>query len=233
MSKSISLGIIVPIYNEEKFLKKSVSRLLKLEIVDQIVLVDDCSSDNSYSISEELLRSSNKILLTNTLKNEGKGSAVKTGLNLITTTHVIVHDADLEYFPEDIPEMFEVSKKFPNSMILGSRFIGNKDRKNVYLRTSIANKVMSLFFSIVNFYYISDVATCYKLMPADFYKKITLKEKGFSIEIELLSKFLKLNRSIKEVPIKYEGRSYKEGKKIKASDGVNYLLNTIKYRFIN
>ena len=100
--------------------------------------------------------------------------------------------------------MFEVSKKFPNSMILGSRFIGNKDRKNVYLRTSIANKVMSLFFSIVNFYYISDVATCYKLMPADFYKKITLKEKGFSIEIELLSKFLKLNRSIKEVPIKYE-----------------------------
>ena len=92
---------------------------------------------------------------------------------------------------------------------------------------------MSLFFSIVNFYYISDVATCYKLMPTDFFKKTTLKESGFSIEIELLSKFLKYNRSVKEVPIKYEGRSYSEGKKIKTIDGVKYLLNTIRYRFIN
>ena len=129
--------------------------------------------------------------------------------------------------------MFEVSKEFSNSMILGSRFIGSKERKNVYVRTFIANKVMSIFFSVVNFYYISDVATCYKLMPADFYKKITLKERGFSIEIELLSKFLKYNRSVVEVPIKYEGRSYSEGKKIKTSDGLKYLLNTLRYRFIN
>ena len=91
---------------------------------------------------------------------------------------------------------------------------------------------MSLFFSIINFYYISDVATCYKLIPVDFYKKTILKENGFSIEIEMLSKFLKYNRSIKEVPIKYEGRSYEEGKKIKTSDGFKYLFNTLKYRFI-
>ena len=92
---------------------------------------------------------------------------------------------------------------------------------------------MSVFFSIINFYYISDVATCYKLMPTDFFKKTILKENGFSIEVELLSKFLKYNRSVKEIPIKYEGRSYSEGKKIKTSDGFKYLLNTIKYRFIN
>ena len=145
---------------------------------------------------------------------------------------MVIHDADLEYFPEDIIEMFEESKDYPNSMILGSRFIGEKERKNVYTRTTLANKIMSLFFSIVNFYYISDIATCYKLMPVDFYKKTTLKENGFSIEIEILSKFLKYNRSIKEVPIKYEGRSYEEGKKIKTSDGFKYLFNTLKYRFI-
>ena len=126
-----------------------------------------------------------------------------------------------------------MQKKNPDTLILGSRFIGNKVRKNVYFRTNLANRVMSLFFSVVNFYYITDVATCYKLMPTKFFKEVILKEKGFSIEVELLSKFLKKNKSILEVPIKYEGRSYTEGKKIKTSDGFKYLYNTLKYRFFN
>ena len=129
--------------------------------------------------------------------------------------------------------MFSLAKKNPDTLILGSRFIGNKVRKNVYFRTNVANRVMSLFFSVVNFCYITDVATCYKLMPTKFFKEVTLKEKGFSIEVELLSKFLKTNKSILEVPIKYEGRSYIEGKKIKTSDGFKYLYNTLKYRFFN
>ena len=145
----------------------------------------------------------------------------------------MIHDADLEYFPDDIIEMFDLSKKNPNSLILGSRFIGNKERKNVYFRTSVANRIMSLFLSFVNFYYISDVASCYKLMPAKFFISQKFKESGFSIEIEILAKFLKYNRSVIEVPIKYEGRSYKEGKKIKTIDGFNYLLSTLKYRLIN
>ena len=129
--------------------------------------------------------------------------------------------------------MYECSKNFPKSLILGSRFIGSKERKNVYLRTILANKLMSLFFSLINFYKVSDVATCYKLMPLTFFKNIDLVEKGFSIEIELLAKYLKINRSILEVPIKYEGRSYSEGKKIRTSDGFKYLFNTLKYRFVN
>lgn len=92
---------------------------------------------------------------------------------------------------------------------------------------------MSLFFSLVFFHRISDVATCYKLLPSSFFKNIDIKEKGFSIEIEILSKFLKYSRKVIEVPIKYEGRSYQEGKKIKTVDGFFYLYNTIKYRFIN
>ena len=152
---------------------------------------------------------------------------------MIKTSHVVIHDADLEYFPDDIIEMFSLAKKNPDALILGSRFIGNKVRKNVYFRTNVANRVMSFFFSIVNFYFITDVATCYKLMPSSFFKEVSLKEKGFSIEVELLSKFLKKNKSILEVPIKYEGRSYTEGKKIKTSDGFKYLYNTLKYKFFN
>ena len=229
----INLSVVVPFFNEEKFLDQSVNRLLENNIYEEILLIDNNSTDNSYNIAKKLSENSKNIYLYKTNKEKGKGVALSHAKELITTSHVVIHDADLEYFPEDICEMFEVSKKFSNSMILGSRFIGKKERKNIYIRTSIANKVMSVFFSIVNFYYISDVATCYKLMPTDFFKKTTLKENGFSIEIELLSKFLKYNRSVKEIPIKYKGRSYSEGKKIKTSDGFKYLLNTIKYRFIN
>ena len=229
----INLSVIVPFYNEENFLEQSVNRLLENNIYEEILLIDNNSTDNSYNIAKKLSENSKNIYLYKTNKEKGKGVALSHAKELITTSHVVIHDADLEYFPEDICEMFEVSKKFSNSMILGSRFIGTKERKNVYKRTFIANKVMSVFFSIINFYYISDVATCYKLMPTDFFKKTILKENGFSIEVELLSKFLKYNRSVKEIPIKYEGRSYSEGKKIKTSDGFKYLLNTIKYRFIN
>tara|TARA_B100001996_G_scaffold195977_1_gene150146 strand:- start:120 stop:812 length:693 start_codon:yes stop_codon:yes gene_type:complete len=229
----INLSVIVPFFNEEKFLEQSVNRLLENNIYEEILLIDNNSTDNSYNIAKKLSEHNQNIYLYKTNKEKGKGVALSHAKELITTSHVVIHDADLEYFPEDISEMFEISKKFSNSMILGSRFIGTKERKNVYVRTFIANKVMSIFFSIINFYYISDVATCYKLMPTDFFKKITLKEKGFSIEIEILSKFLKYNRSVKEIPIKYKGRTYNEGKKIKTSDGFKYLLNTIKYRFIN
>ena len=229
----ITLSVIVPFYNEEKYLKESVERLLKADIYEHIFLVDDCSYDQSSLIALNLEKQFKKIIYLKTQRNAGKGNALKVAKDSIKTTHVVIHDADLEYFPEDIKEMFILAKENKDSLILGSRFIGNKIRENVYFRTNLANRVMSLFFSFVNFYYITDVATCYKLMPTTFFKEVTLKEKGFSIEVELLSKFLKNNKSILEVPIKYEGRSYTEGKKIKTSDGFKYLYNTLKYRFFN
>ena len=228
-----NLTVIVPFFNEEVYLEKSVNRLLNIKIYDSIILIDNNSSDQSLEVAKNLAHKNKNIDLYQTDETQGKGVALNFSQNLITTTHVVIHDADLEYFPEDIVEMFSLSKEFPNSLILGSRFIGSKDRKNVYKRTYIANKVMSLFFSIVNFYYVSDVATCYKMMPTKFFQDIYIREQGFSIEIELLSKFLKYNKSIKELPIKYSGRSYKEGKKIKFLDGFKYLFNTLKYRFIN
>ena len=229
----INLSVIVPFFNEEQFLNDSVNRLLSNDIYTSIYLIDNNSTDNSNEIAKSLAGRYEKIELFKTGKNKGKGSALAFSKNLINTSHVVIHDADLEYFPEDIIEMFELAKQNQKSLILGSRFIGSKKRKNIYLRTFLANRAMSLFFSLVNSYKISDVASCYKLMPAEYFKNIELKENGFSVEIELLSKFLKFNRSVLEVPISYEGRSYADGKKIKATDGLQYLLNTIKYRFIN
>jgi len=228
-----NLCVIIPFYNEKEFLLNSVNRVLETGIADQILLSDDFSNDGSEIIAKKLSEEYEFIKYIRSNKNKGKGSALNNVKKYIETSHVVIHDADLEYFPSDIVEMFEVSKNNPECLILGTRFIGKKDRKNIYIRTGLANRVMSLFFSVLYFSKITDVASCYKLMPTQFFQNISLKEQGFSIEIEILSKFLKTNNKIKEVPIKYEGRSYSEGKKIKTLDGFMYLFNTLKYRFFN
>ena len=228
-----NLTVIVPFYNEENYLQKSIDRLIDSDIFDKIILVDDCSTDNSANIAKKNVLEINKMIFLKSSSNKGKGSALNLAKNIVETSHVIIHDADLEYFPDDIVEMFNRVEENQDSLILGSRFIGNKKRSTIYSRTLLANKVMSSFFSLINGYKVSDVATCYKLMPSSFFKEMDMKEKGFSIEIEILSKFLKYNKSIKEVPIKYEGRSYNQGKKIKTSDGFKYLFNIIKYRIFN
>ena len=231
--KDINLTAIVPIFNEEKYLFDSVTRLQKTNIFNEIILIDNCSTDESFAIAQNLKEKDSSISVLQTNTNSGKASAVQLGLNFVKTSHVVTHDADLEYFPSDIVEMFEISKNNPECLVLGTRFTGEKERKNVYFRTRFANRVMSLFFSVVNFSKITDVATCYKLMPTQFFQSISLNEQGFSVEIEILSKFLKTNNKIMEIPIKYEGRSYSDGKKIKTLDGFMYLLNTLKYRFFN
>ena len=131
--------------------------------------------------------------------------------------------------PQDLEEMYKLIEK--DNLVLGSRFIGTKKRNNIYFRTFFANKVMSFFFSILNNKKITDVATCYKMMPSLYFINTNFVEKGFSIEIEIMSKFLKFSKNIIEVPISYSGRSYEEGKKIKTIDGFQYIYNTIKYRF--
>tara|TARA_Y100000748_G_scaffold214455_1_gene179815 strand:- start:90 stop:785 length:696 start_codon:yes stop_codon:yes gene_type:complete len=229
----INLSVIVPFYNEEQFLEISVNRLLENNIYSEIFLIDNNSTDKSYEIAKRLEDDNKNIKLFKTDETKGKGAALSFSRKLINTSHVVIHDADLEYFPDDILEMFEAAKENKTSLILGTRFYGKKTRNNIYIRTYIANKFMSLFFSLINFYRVSDVATCYKLMPSTFFKNVNIRETGFSIEIELLSKFLKFNKSIIEVPIKYEGRSYSEGKKIKTLDGLKYLFSTIKYKFLD
>lgn len=228
----INLTAIVPFYNEENTLKQSVERLLNEDIFSEIILSDDNSSDNSLEIAKTLSNEYQHIKYISSDINLGKGNAINNAVSILNTSHVVIHDADLEYFPEDIVQMYKKAIANQNSLILGSRFIGTKKRENIYLRTYFANRVMSTFFSLVNFYWVSDVATCYKLMPSNFLKNISIKEQGFSIEIEVLSKFLKYNKHILEIPISYKGRSYDEGKKIKVTDGIMYIVNTLKYRFI-
>ena len=227
----VSLTVLVPAYNEEKTLEQSLNRLMELKIISQIIFVDDGSTDNTLKIANELAKKDPRLLILNQKTNYGKGKALIVTKKHITSEYVVIHDADLEYSPIDLEEML----KYVNgsNLVLGSRFIGLKSRDNLYKRTYIANKSMSKFFSIVNRINVSDVATCYKMMPADFFIKTEFKENGFSIEIELISKFLNTSNDLIEVPISYSGRSYEEGKKIKTKDGFLYLFNILKYKFFN
>ena len=226
--------ILVPFYNEEVYLKRSLDRLISnLDSSTKIFLIDDGSNDNSLNIAKKFEEDNDNIKIFTNKINKGKGSAVMLGIKHSNTSHLAIHDADLEYSPKDLNYMITISKNNPNSLILGSRFIGNEQRKNIYKRTHLANKILSRFFSIVNNSKVSDIATCYKVFPKHQLEKYNLNEKGFGIEVEILSLFLKSKIDIIEIPIKYNGRTYNEGKKIRFSDGINYLIKILYYRFSN
>tara|TARA_B100000989_G_C19433200_1_gene423968 strand:+ start:200 stop:895 length:696 start_codon:yes stop_codon:yes gene_type:complete len=228
------LTAIVPFYNEEATIQISIENLLKVSQISQVILVDDCSTDSSLKIAKKFLKGNNEILILQTTENAGKGAAVREALNSVNSEYVIVHDADLEYNPQDILSMLKLVEKNKNiDVVLGSRFIGDKTRRNIYLRTFFANKFLSFLFSVLNRRKVTDVATCYKLIKSEIYQNIELTKNGFEYEIEILSKALEYSSDFAEVPIDYNARTYQEGKKIKFSDGFKYILCIFKYRIKN
>lgn len=229
----MDLTVVVPFYNEDRYLHKSVTDLEKTKVAKFIFLVDDCSTDKSYEIAESLSRKFENILLFKKQKNEGKGSCLNFVKNKISTSHVIVHDADLEQNPNDIHKMFKKAKSNPTSLILGSRTLGVQKREKMYKLLSIANIILCKIFNLLHSSNISDISSGYLLYPKDYLNTISIKEFGFGIEIEILSKFLKLKRNIIEIPIDYKGRTYSAGKKIKLIDGLNIFIKIFKYRFFN
>lgn len=228
-----NISAIVPIFNEEKYLQKSVQRLLNIKLFDQIILVDDYSSDNSKHIANELKRLHKNIECVFQNKQQGKGSAVKAGLQEVKTKYVIVHDADLEYFPVDILDMYKIALNNPGALILGSRTLFGKSRNNKYKVTFLANKYFSKLFSIVNYYNVSDIASCYWIIESKILRDFDIEEKGFALEVEVLSKYLKIGSNIIETPINYEGRLYSEGKKIKLKDGIIIFIKILRYSKLN
>jgi glycosyltransferase involved in cell wall biosynthesis len=226
-----SLTAVIPFYNEEDFLQDSFERLLSSGVADKILLVDDSSTDRSKEIAINIANKHSNVSYFLNKSNKGKGSALISIKEHIQTSHMVIHDADLEYDPNDLIKLKKLSIENKNSLILGSRFIGSIERNNLYKSTHAANQFLSLLFSIINSYKITDIATCYKMFPAKFFKNTNFKEKGFSIEIEILAKFLKYNTSVFELPIHYSGRSYSQGKKIHIKDGFYYIFNIFKYRF--
>ena len=227
-----SLDVIVPFFNEEDFLEESVNNLIKTKVYDHIYLVNNNSTDKSKEIALRLVQNNSNITYLETNNEKGKGVGLKKAIENINSSHTVIHDADLEYVPTDLVKMKQISMQNPKSLIIGSRFIGDMQRDNKYRRTIYANKFLSKLFSLVYRSNISDIATCYKLIPTKDLINMNISEKGFSVEIEIIAKYLKIdNANILEIPIKYIGRTFEEGKKISLSDGFQYLFKIFYYRF--
>lgn len=225
-----TLSVVIPVYNEERTLKESFNRLKKIEIISEIIIVDDCSTDASLEIINDIkIKNANVKVLKNE-QNLGKGAALMKAQSYINTDYVVIHDADLEYFPEDLIGMFELINKNNIELVVGSRFIEDV-KKIIYFRTYYANKLLSKIFSIIYNKKVTDIATCYKMMSSSYFKNIKLQEKGFSIEVELLAKYFRTRNGFAEYPINYAARTYEEGKKIKVIDGFKYIWSMLKYRF--
>ncbi len=208
----MKLSIIIPVYNEEKTIEEVLKRVKRapcLNYEKEIIIVDDGSTDNL-----KLREPSAKIVRHR--QNLGKGAAIRTGLGLASGEAVIIQDADLEYDPEDWQKML---KKFDGeSAVYGSRNI-NPKRKG-YFHCVLGVKFLTGLTNLLFQAKLTDIYTCYKLMPLEIIKSLDLKSNGFEIEAEMTAKLLKKRVKIKEVPISYNPRQFKEGKKIRVKDGI-------------
>lgn len=227
----MKLSIIMPIYNEEKTLVEIYNRVKNVDIGNiekEIIMVDDCSKDNSWDIMNSI-KDSNIRLLKHEI-NKGKGGAIKTALKEVTGDYVIIQDGDLEYNPEEYNKLLKHIDT--HDIIYGSRLMGEIKGFNVPLHY-LGNKALSIATSILYGKKISDMETCYKLIRSDIIKNMKIDSNRFDFEPEVTSKLLKSRHRIKEVPITYNCRSFDEGKKITWRDGIKALFVLFKYRFKN
>ena len=233
------LSIIVPVYNEKKYIKFILSKLIDLkEIKKQIIIVDDGSYDGTTDIlKNKFIKSKfiNKIIFHK--KNIGKGAAIKSAQKYVKGDYVAIQDADLEYNPKDLIKIYKYIKKKKFDVVYGSRVL-NKDKfqntKNFTHFVRIwGNTFLTKFSNLVNRQNLTDAHTCYKVFKKKIFKRINLKEKGFAFCPEVTTKLSKLNYKIHEISISYNGRAYKDGKKITSFDGLIALYSLIKYRIID
>src|SRR5207248_5763959 len=193
----------------------------------QLIVVDDGSTDGTGEILDALQRELGFTLLRQT--NAGKGAALRNGFTAVTGDVIVIQDGDLEYSPEEYPDLIELICQGKADVVYGSRFLG---RHRVFLFTHyLGNRIVTLATNVLYNTMLTDMETCYKVMRVEVLRSMTLKSDGFGIEPELTAKIFKRGFRVYEIPITYDGRGYEEGKKIGWRDGVVALWVLLKYRF--
>lgn len=223
----MKLSVIVPVYNEEATVAKLLKKLIKQKVVNEVVVVDDGSTD---STADKIKKLKSKKIKFFSKENGGKGSAVRYGLDRISGDYVLIQDADLEYDPADIKLLVKGLEREGVSVVYGSRFLG--PHSNLLFWHRAGNLFLNLFLNILYDTTLSDMETCYKLVPVDLMRELDLQADKFDLEPEITCKILKKGINIYEVPISYVGRGFDEGKKITWKDGLAAVGVIIKHKFV-
>jgi glycosyltransferase involved in cell wall biosynthesis len=222
------LSVVMPVYNELETAEEMIRRVLAVPLRTQLVVVDDCSTDGTRDLLVALQNTLGFTLLLQP-RNAGKGSALRRGFEAVQGDLVVIQDADLEYSPEEFPQLIELICQGRADVVYGSRFLG---RHRVFMFTHYAgNRLLTLITNVLYNTMLSDMETCYKVMRTEVLRSMRLESNGFGIEPELTAKIFKRGYRVYEVPITYDGRGYEEGKKITWRDGVVALWVLVKYRF--
>lgn len=223
------LSVVIPVFNEENTLAKVVARVAAIPHLQEIVIVDDCSTDRTPQTIEALKIRYPQVVATRHTKNAGKTAAVRTGFALTKGEIVIVQDADLEYDPTEIEVVIEPILNGRADAVFGSRFLVRKAARVLYFGHYVANKFLSLWSDIFTNLNMTDVETGYKAFRGEIIRNMIITSTRFGFEIEVTAKMAKLRRPIYEVPISYYGRTYEEGKKIQFKDAIYAFWYVIKY----
>lgn len=227
----MKLTILIPAYNEKTTLEQVVERALALPLDKEIILVDDGSDDGTAETIKAIANVNSGIIALMQDKNRGKGAAVRAGIERASGDILVIQDADLEYSPEDIPELIKPIAEGWADAVYGSRFLGVHRVFKVW--HYLGNRFLTIVANILYDTMLTDMETGYKAFRTDILKSIKLRSNRFDIEPEITAKVFKRRLRIYEMPITYRGRDYDEGKKITAWDGFPALWALIKYRFID
>lgn len=223
------LSVVVPAYNEERTLPRVVEKLIAVPYPVELIVVDDCSTDDTRRVAESLASQYPQMRVLSHARNQGKTGALKTGFAAATGDIVIVQDADLEYDPAEIPALIDPIVADNADVVYGSRFLVRRASRVLYFYHYLANKLLTFVSNLLTNINMTDVETGYKAFRREIIQSMTITSSGFGFEIEVTAKIAKLGCAVYEVPISYHGRTYEEGKKIGLSDGLQACWLIFRY----
>ena len=229
-----SLSVVIPVYNEESTINQTLSAVSAQDLATEIVIVDDCSEDNSAEeikravVRLESKRPDLKVTFLQNEKNQGKGSSLRKGFQHATGDVIVIQDADLEYNPQEYNALIRPIAEGQADVVYGSRFIGGTHRV-LYFWHYLGNKMLTLLSNMFSNLNLTDMETCYKMFRREILERIEFKSNRFGFEPEFTAKVARAKLRIYELPISYYGRTYNDGKKITWRDGLAAIFHIIRY----